>query len=109
MLVTYKIAEFKDSFNTACIGRLIHWIAGFVSAGVSVMTIAAISLDKVLAFYLHLRYKEIVTVTRVLKVVFVFWFFCVTAAVSSIRGELGSILDTCSSPCAQCKFNNDAL
>ena len=82
MLVTYKIAEFKDSFNTACIGRLIHWIAGFVSAGVSVMTIAAISLDKVLAFYLHLRYKEIVTVTRVLKVVFVFWFFCVTAAVS---------------------------
>ena len=81
MLVTYKIAEFKDFAQTACIGRLIHWIAGFVSAGVSVMTIAAISLDKVLAFYLHLRYKEVVTVSRVLKVVFVFWLFCLTAAV----------------------------
>ena len=82
MLVTYKIAEFEDSAQTACIGRLIHWIAGFVSAGVSVMTIAAISLDKVLALYLHLRYKEVITVSRVLKVVFVFWFFCLTAAVS---------------------------
>ncbi|XP_078353582.1 melanocyte-stimulating hormone receptor-like [Oculina patagonica] len=81
MLVTYKIAEFKDSAETACIGRLIHWIAGFVCAGVSVMTIAAISVDKVLALYLHLRYKQVVTVARVLKVVFVFWFFCVTAAV----------------------------
>lgn len=82
MLVAYKIAEFKDSANTACIGRLIHWIAGFVCAGVSVMTIAAISVDKVLALYLHLRYKQVVTVARVLIVVFAFWFFCVTAAVS---------------------------
>ena len=82
MLVVYKIAEFKDDAKTACIGRLIHWIAGFVCAGVSVMTIAAISVDKVLALYLHLRYKEVVTVARVLKVVFAFWFFCITAAVS---------------------------
>lgn len=82
MLVTYKIAEFKEGAKTACIGRLIHWIAGFVCAGVSVMTIAAISVDKVLALYLHLRYKQVVTVARVLKVVFAFWFFCVTAAVS---------------------------
>lgn len=82
MLVAYKIAEFKNSANSACIGRLIHWIAGFVCAGVSVMTITAISVDKVLALYLHLRYKQIVTVVRVLKVVFAFWFFCVTAGVS---------------------------
>ncbi|KAJ7356108.1 hypothetical protein OS493_026487 [Desmophyllum pertusum] len=81
MLVAYKIAEFNDSSKTACIGRLIHWIAGFVCAGVSVMTIAAIAVDKVLALYLHLRYKEIVTVARVYKVVFAFWFFCVTAGV----------------------------
>ena len=81
MLITYKIAEIEDSAQTACIGRLIHWIAGFVSAGVSVMTIAAISVDKGLAFYLHLRYREVVTMSRVLKVVFAFWFFCLTAAV----------------------------
>lgn len=82
MLVTYKIAELKNSANTACIGRLIHWIAGFVCAGVSVMTICAISVDKVLALYLHLRYKEKVTVARVLKVIFAFWIFCISTAVS---------------------------
>lgn len=82
MLVTYKIAELKNSANTACIGRLVHWIAGFVCAGVSVMTICAISVDKVLALYLHLRYKEKVTVARVFKVIFAFWIFCISTAVS---------------------------
>ena len=82
LLVAYKIAEIKDDPKTACNGRLIHWIAGFVCAGVSVMTIATISVDKMLALSLHLRYKQVVTIGRVLKVVFTFWFFCVTAGVS---------------------------
>jgi len=82
LLVAYKIAEIKDDHKTACLGRLIHWIAGFVCAGVSVMTIATISVDKMLALHLHLRYKQVVTVRRVLKVVFAYWFFCVSAGVS---------------------------
>lgn len=82
LLVAYKIAELTDHAKTACTGRLIHWIAGFVCAGVSVMTIATISVDKWLALYLHLRYKEVITVSRVLKVVFAYWFFCVAAGVS---------------------------
>ena len=82
LLVAYKIAELKQDDETACRGRLIHWIAGFVCAGVSVMTIATISVDKMLALHLHLRYKEVVTVSRVAKVVFAYWFFCVSAGVS---------------------------
>ena len=82
LLVAYKIAELTDHAKTACTGRLIHWIAGFVCAGVSVMTIATISVDKWLALYLHLRYKEVITVSRVLKIVFAYWFFCVAAGVS---------------------------
>ena len=80
--VAYKVAEIYQSSWSACLGRLIHWIAGFVCAGVSVMTIAAISVDKFLALHLHLRYAQEVTVSRVLKVVFAFWFFCVTAGIS---------------------------
>lgn len=82
LLVAYKIAEFNNDPKTACTGRLIHWIAGFVCAGVSVMTIATISVDKMLALHLHLRYKEVITVRRVLKVVFAYWFFCIAAGVS---------------------------
>ena len=82
LLVVYKVAELKYNHKTACYGRLIHWIAGFVCAGVSVMTIATIAVDKVLALTLHLRYKLVVTEARVIKVVFTFWFFCVAAGVS---------------------------
>lgn len=82
LLVLYKVAELKYDHKTACVGRLIHWIAGFVCGGVSVMTIATIAVDKVLALTLHLRYKLVVTEARVIKVVFAFWFFCVAAGVS---------------------------
>ncbi|XP_022781499.1 melanocyte-stimulating hormone receptor-like [Stylophora pistillata] len=82
MLVTYKIAELQNSANTACIGRLIHWIVGFVCAGVSVLTICAISVDKVAALHWHLRYGEKVTVVRVLRIICAFWLFCISTAVS---------------------------
>ncbi|XP_068727266.1 histamine H2 receptor-like [Montipora capricornis] len=82
LFVVYKIAELSDDAKIACDGRLIHWIAGFVCAGVSVMTIATIAVDKMLALQLHLRYKQIVTVRRVMTTVLAYWFFCVVASVS---------------------------
>lgn len=82
LLVAYKIAEISDDAEIACNGRLFHWIAGFVCGGVSVMTIATIAVDKMLALHLHLRYKQVVTVTRVLATVSGFWFFCVAAGFS---------------------------
>ena len=82
LLVTYKIAEISDDAKTTCNGRIFHWIVGFVCGGVSVLTIATIAVDKALALHLHLRYKQVVTVTRVLATVSAFWFFCVVAGVS---------------------------
>lgn len=82
LLVTYKIAEISDDAKTTCNGRIFHWIVGFVCGGVSVLTIATIAVDKALALHLHLRYKQVVTVTRVLATVSAFWFFCVLAGFS---------------------------
>ena len=42
-------------------------------AGASLLTVGAISIDRFLALYLHLRYRQIVTASRVVAVVSVIW------------------------------------
>lgn len=77
--VVYKIAEILHDADSACRGRIVHWVTGFACAGVSLLTIAAIAIEKYLALHLHLRYNAIVTVPRVCKVVVAVWTFCVFA------------------------------
>ena len=50
-------------------------------AGASLLTVGAISIDRFLALYLHLRYRQIVTVSRVLAVVSGIW---ITAFVTAL-------------------------
>ncbi|PFX32141.1 Adenosine receptor A2b [Stylophora pistillata] len=61
-------------------------ITSFALCGVSLMTMMAISVDRLLALLLGLRYKQIVTLTRTYIIVATFWI------VSSVAG-LSHILD----------------
>lgn len=74
--VAYKISELTGNATSACIGRVIHWVAGFTCTGVSVMTIASIAIDKFLALHLHLRYEQIVTNFQLAKVILFIWLCC---------------------------------
>jgi len=48
---------------------------GFIFSGVSLLTITAISVDRLLALMLRLRYRQVVTLRRVLVLVVFFWLF----------------------------------
>jgi len=49
-------------------------ITGNILCGVSLMVLAAISADRLLALLLGLRYKQVVTLNRVYVIVITFWF-----------------------------------
>ena len=77
--VAYVIAELmEESFSVYCSLRMIHVISGWITSGVSYVTLAAVSIDRLLALTLHLRYNMIVTVPRVFIAVFVIWIICIT-------------------------------
>ena len=52
----------------------IKHVSGFILCGVSVLTSAAISVDRLLALLLGLRYKHVVTLRRARVVIMCLWF-----------------------------------
>ena len=55
------------------------YISGFALCAVSLLTLMAISVDRLLAVLLGLRYKEIVTLRRTYIVLAIFWVVCLMA------------------------------
>ncbi|KAJ7374611.1 hypothetical protein OS493_004949 [Desmophyllum pertusum] len=76
--VAYKVAELGNDFSVYCPLRMIHSISSWTTSGVSLVTLSAVSVDRLLALTLHLRYNTIVTVYRVLQTVFVLWILSIT-------------------------------
>ena len=80
-LVALKIAEFLDNFPIYCTLRIIQNLSGYITSGVSLLTLTAVSIDRLLAVTLHLRYSEIVTVPRVLQTTFSLGIFSITTVI----------------------------
>ena len=57
---------------------------GMVFCGVSLLTLSAISVDRLLALLLGLRYRQVVTLRRVRTIVATFWIVCTLPAVTLI-------------------------
>ena len=75
--VAYQIAELTDNFSAYCILRMIQNISGWITTGVSFGTLSGVSIDRLLALTLHLRYNTIVTVQRIVRAVCVFWILSI--------------------------------
>ena len=60
------------------------YITGVALCGVSLLTIAVISVDRLLALLLGLRYKEIVTLKRIYITLASFWVLCLVASLCII-------------------------
>ena len=58
-------------------------ISSYVLCGVSLMTMTAISVDRLLAMLLGLRYKEIVTLRRTYIILAIVWVVCLVAGLFS--------------------------
>ena len=71
-------------------GSLCHYaaetdiITSSLLCGVSLLTMTAISVDRLLVLLLGLRYKEIVTLKRIYITVATFWLFCLVASICAI-------------------------
>ena len=73
--VAFKIAELVDDFTVYCTFRMLSDISSYITSGISLLVLAAVSMDRLLALTLHLRYNAIVTVPRVFQTTFILWIF----------------------------------
>ena len=80
ILVTHKIAELNKNFPAYCTSAMLNFISGWVTAVVSLLTLGAVSIDRVLCLILHLRYNTLVTVSSVFKTVAIMWIFSIAFA-----------------------------
>ena len=80
LAVTYLTSVVKERWD---ICYHANWAANFLSytlCAVSLLTLTAISVDRLLALLLGLRYKQVVTVRRTYITVLVFWIFSAVGA-----------------------------
>ena len=81
LFVGVKIAEFERSFTVYCWLRMLETRSAWTTAGVSFLIVAAVSVDRLIALHLHLRYSAFVTVSRVLQATLVIWILSLTLSV----------------------------
>jgi len=72
-LITYWMSAVNEKFNICRYALLAHVITGYTLGGASLWTMSAISLDRLLALLLGLRYREVVTLKRTWAIVIILW------------------------------------
>ena len=82
--VAFKTAELLRQYDVYCNLRLTQFFFGWIIGSVSYLILSAISIDRLLALSLHLRYNSIVTVSRVTKLVIVIWLLISIVTASKI-------------------------
>ena len=75
LFVGYKIAELEKNFAVFCTLNVVQSLSGWTTGGVSFLILAAVSIDRLLAVTLYLRYNTIVTVPRVFQTTIALWIF----------------------------------
>ena len=89
VFVALKIAEIKRKNLTAyCTLRTFVTMFSWLTSAVSLFTLAAVSVDRLLCLHLHLRYNTLITVPRVFKAVSTLWTF--TVALVTVRFLMGN-------------------
>ncbi|XP_058955428.2 melanocyte-stimulating hormone receptor-like [Pocillopora verrucosa] len=82
--VTYWMSVVHEHWSLCHYAGKAAFITGVVLCGVSLLTMAVISVDRLLALMLGLRYKEIVTLKRIYIIIASFWVLCLVASLCII-------------------------
>ena len=75
--VIYGLAVVHERWQICYFVYLLTYGIGSVLCGVSLWTLSAISVDRLLALLLGLRYKQIVTIKRVYVAAIAVWIFSI--------------------------------
>jgi len=73
LAITYWMSVVNEHWNTCPHLTAASFIIGYNLCGVSVGTMTAISVDRLLALLLGLRYRQVVTLNRTYVIVFTLW------------------------------------
>ena len=63
-------------------------IAGYILSSVSLLTASAISVDRLLALLLGLRYRQVVTLKRTYVIVVIFWIISAVVSISYLLNRI---------------------
>ena len=83
LLVTYWMSIINEQWKFCRYVYKAVFTVGHLLSGVSVLTLTAISVERLLALLLGLRYRQIVTLKRTYMIVITFWI--VSAAFSAMK------------------------
>ena len=84
LYAAYLMSVVQEHWSLCRYVRDAAYITGYVLFLVSLMTMTAISVDRLLALLLGLRYKQIVTLKRTYIIVTTFWVFNLVASLSEL-------------------------
>ena len=84
LAATYWISLVHEHWSLCRYARGAFYISGIALCGVSLLTLTAISVDRLLALLLGIRYRQIVTLKRIYIITTTIWIFSVAAGSFSI-------------------------
>ena len=84
LYVTYLMSVVHEHWSLCHYAIEAAYITSVALCGVSLLTMAVISVDRLLALLLGLRYKEIVTLKRIYITIASFWVLCLVASLCTI-------------------------
>ena len=87
LFVTYHTSTLKERWNICRYVFAVVSITGYILCGVSLFTLTAISVDRLLALLLGLRYRQVVTLKRIYRIVVVFWVVSTAGATTLLWNE----------------------
>ena len=86
--VTRWMSMVKGNSNLCHDAFTSYFIVGYILSSVSLLTLTAISVDRLLALLLRLRYRQVVTLKRTYFMVLTFWVMSTIAATLYLKGHL---------------------
>ena len=84
LCATYWMSLVHEHWSLCRYVRNAIYISGYALCGVSLSTLTAISVDRLLALLLGLGYKDIVTLRRTYIILAIFWIVCLAAGLFSL-------------------------
>ena len=87
LIVTYQISYRNKSWNVCPYVFSVLNITGHIFCAVSLFTLTAISVDRLLALLLGLRCRQVVTLKRIYRTVVVFWVISTAGATMILWNE----------------------
>ena len=90
--VTYWISMVNEQWRICFYTFAASLITGYILCSVSLLTLTAISVDRLLALLLGLRYRQVVTLKRTNAIIIVFWVVSIVGSTLSFWSKLSSSL-----------------